>query len=330
MAQKRFRVALSFPGERRAYVRRVAMGLAKAIGKESVFYDKNFESELARPDLDTYLQRIYHDEADLIVVFLCAEYEKKEWCGLEWRAVRDLIKRKAAAAIMPMRFDKTHIHGLFSIDGYIDVTDRKSSEVVKLILERLESLVMAEATQESPPAVAGQISPALRIVGRGAKPAAHRRLLHELEQSMKHGELQDSHLAAIVYEQLLDESELPLSERFDPSLLITGIRLSDEYFVRVSHGAGHRDWQRDFPQTAVPILVGLCLSLKQTADAQATAIHLCDVIAGKLRLQLQWPADSDESNELKNAIYRACLNATEIESDDALLELRRLPVVGPT
>jgi len=75
---KRFRVALSFPGEKREFVEKVARFLIEAFSKDQIFYDKNFEAELARPDLDTYLQEIYHNNSELIVVFLCAEYEKKE------------------------------------------------------------------------------------------------------------------------------------------------------------------------------------------------------------------------------------------------------------
>ena len=65
MIRKRFRVALSFPGEHRTFVAQVARSLARQLGKERVFYDRYFEAELARSDLDTYLQRLYHDEAEL-------------------------------------------------------------------------------------------------------------------------------------------------------------------------------------------------------------------------------------------------------------------------
>jgi hypothetical protein len=88
--------------------------------------------------MDTYLQEIYHDHTELIVVFLCAEYKQKEWCGLEWRAIRDLLKKKKSAAIMPVRFDNTHIPGLFSIDGYVDAESRDPSDVANLILQRLQ------------------------------------------------------------------------------------------------------------------------------------------------------------------------------------------------
>ncbi|MGF6975536.1 hypothetical protein QFZ94_003986 [Paraburkholderia sp. JPY465] len=83
--EMRFRVALSFPGEKREYVAAVATEVKKRLGRDAIFYDKDFTAQLARPNLDTLLQRIYLSNSDLVVVFLCAEYERKEWCGLEWR-----------------------------------------------------------------------------------------------------------------------------------------------------------------------------------------------------------------------------------------------------
>lgn len=136
---KRFRVALSFPGEKREFLCAVADHLAATIGQERVFYDEYYKAELARPDLDTYLQGLYHDDSDLIAVFLCADYDKKEWCHLEWRAIRDMIKRREAAAIMLFRFDDTEVPGLFSIDGYVSVVDLSAHDVAALILKRLES-----------------------------------------------------------------------------------------------------------------------------------------------------------------------------------------------
>ena len=59
---RRFRVGLSFPGEKRDYVRRVAESLAAALGRENVLYDEYLEAELARPDLDLYLGALYREE----------------------------------------------------------------------------------------------------------------------------------------------------------------------------------------------------------------------------------------------------------------------------
>lgn len=78
LSRTRFQVALSFPGERREFVAKVAEGL-RSLGVD-VFYDAYFEADLAQPNLDVLLQRIYHEQSDLVAVFLCREYEQKEWC----------------------------------------------------------------------------------------------------------------------------------------------------------------------------------------------------------------------------------------------------------
>jgi hypothetical protein len=133
-----FKVAVSFSGEKRAYVSKVVDSLKLSLGNDQVFYDFDYQSQLARPDLDVFLQNIYKNNSELIVVFLSKEYSEKEWCGLEWRAVRDIIKAKENSRIMFIRFDNAKIEGVFSIDGYIDANHHNESEVSKFILERVQ------------------------------------------------------------------------------------------------------------------------------------------------------------------------------------------------
>jgi len=140
LSQMRFKVALSFPGERRSIVEPVALGLRESLGSAGVFYDKFYEAHLAKPNLDVTLQRIYHDQTDLNVVFVCKEYDEKEWCGLEWRAIRDLIKKGKDSKIMFFRFDDVDLPGLLSIDGYINLRDRSTEEIVQLICERVKGV----------------------------------------------------------------------------------------------------------------------------------------------------------------------------------------------
>lgn len=134
----RFRVALSFAGEHRPYVRDVASLLTQDLGSDAVFYDYNFKAQTAVPDSDLLLQGIYHDQSDLVVVFLGGNYQGKEWCGLEWRAVRDLIKKRDGQRIMFFRFDDKPVDGLFSLDLAIDCGEHTTAEAAKLILERLQ------------------------------------------------------------------------------------------------------------------------------------------------------------------------------------------------
>ena len=130
-----FDVSLSFPGEKREFVAQVAADLRHQSLK--VFYDQYFEAQLAQPNLDTLLQRIYHDNSNLVAVFICNDYERKEWCGLEWRAIRDLIKKKQERNVILFRFDDAEVSGLFGIDGYFDLQGRMPEDAVKAILQRI-------------------------------------------------------------------------------------------------------------------------------------------------------------------------------------------------
>lgn len=123
ISELRFKVALSFAGERRPYVSATVDALRSCLPPDSVFYDFDYQAQLARPNLDVLLQDIYLNRSDLLVVFLSKDYADKEWCGLELRAIRDLIKRKSDDKIMFVRLDDAQVEGIFSIDGYVDAKD---------------------------------------------------------------------------------------------------------------------------------------------------------------------------------------------------------------
>jgi hypothetical protein len=133
----RFKVALSFPGEVRPYVAQVARELRRQLPPGVLFYDNDYKAQLAKPNLDTVLQRVYGKNSDLVVVFLCAKYDEKPWCGVEWRAIRDIIMAKKDHAVMFMRSDNAEIPGVFPHDGYIDTNRHTELEAASLILERV-------------------------------------------------------------------------------------------------------------------------------------------------------------------------------------------------
>jgi hypothetical protein len=147
MATHSFLVAFSFPGETRRRIGRIASILEERLGHGSVFYDEWYKAELARPNLDLHLQDVY-TRAELVVVCLCAGYERKEWCGLEWRAIRDLIKRRQDK-IMLLRLDDAPVAGSFSIDGYLDLRTHNDDDVGALIYQRVTG-----KRQDVPPAPA--------------------------------------------------------------------------------------------------------------------------------------------------------------------------------
>lgn len=148
LEEKEFHIAVSFPGEKREYVKAVVEHLSLKIERNVIFYDRDYTSHLAQPNSDLILQSIYYKQSKLIVVFLCEDYEKKQWCALEWRAIRDLIKSKKGEQIMLIRFDNAVIEGIFSHDGYIDANSYKPEDIAKFVLERID-ILLTDVAQSS-------------------------------------------------------------------------------------------------------------------------------------------------------------------------------------
>ena len=140
--QFRFQVALSFPGGYRPRVEKIASTLADTLGRERVLYDKWHSAEFARPNLDMYLPKLYHEQSLLLVFFLCSQFTEKEWCGLEWRAGRDLLKQGEDNRLMLLRLDSADVPGLYSIDGYLNIDDMTDEDVAAEILNRLKQVTV--------------------------------------------------------------------------------------------------------------------------------------------------------------------------------------------
>lgn len=131
ITQHHFDVGLSFPGEARGLVEQVAREL------EAYFYDNNYVSQLARPSLDTLLQDIYRNRSKLIVVFIGADYQRKDQCGVEFRAIREIIMARNEQRVMYVRVDDGAVDGVFRTDGYVDARRFNPAEIAQFITERL-------------------------------------------------------------------------------------------------------------------------------------------------------------------------------------------------
>jgi hypothetical protein len=141
-----FDVALSFPGEIRALVEQIALELERRIGPNSYFYDGNYVSQLARPSLDTLLQDIYRNRSKLVVVFLGADYQKKDWCGIEFRAIKEIILERDHKRIMFVRTDDGPVDGVFKTDGYLDARRFSAADIATFIHERTLLLDLSTGT----------------------------------------------------------------------------------------------------------------------------------------------------------------------------------------
>ncbi len=132
----RFRISLSFAGDQREFVGRVAEELAKHFGKDRILYDRYHEAEFSRARLNRYLPKLYHEESELAVAFFSPSYRERDWCGLEWDAIFDLIAQRQDGKVMLCRFGRVKIEELYGA-GFSELDGRPAADCVALILERL-------------------------------------------------------------------------------------------------------------------------------------------------------------------------------------------------
>ena len=140
ISKHQFDVALSFPGESRAFIEEIAGALEGRLGPDRYFYDNNYKAQLARPSLDVLLQDIYRNRSKLIVVFLGGNYQHKEWCGIELRAIHEIILERGYDRIMFVRLDDGAVDGVFKTDGYVDARQHNPAEIAHFIQQRVALL----------------------------------------------------------------------------------------------------------------------------------------------------------------------------------------------
>lgn len=121
-------------------VEKIAQELERRLGPNTYFYDNNYVSQLARPSLDTLLQGIY-SRAKLDVVFLSSDYQKKDWCGVEFRAIREIISTRENERVMFVRTDDGAVEGVFRTDGYVDARRFEPAKIAEFICQRLSLLM---------------------------------------------------------------------------------------------------------------------------------------------------------------------------------------------
>ena len=137
MSAKRFRIAFSFAGERRDFVKEVADLLAARFGQEEILYDKFHEAEFARYDLGVYLPKLYGEQSDLIVPVLCPNYDVKRWTGWEWIHIYGLLTKADGVRVMPSRFEHAQADGLSPASGFVELDHKTPAQFANLVLERL-------------------------------------------------------------------------------------------------------------------------------------------------------------------------------------------------
>ena len=128
---KDYHVALSFAGEQREYVEKVANLLIQKNIK--VFYDKHVSSNSWNKNLYDYFGKIYLEKSHLIVLFVSKDY-----------VVKEIPKHEAKSAqsnphniVFVAKFDDSKLEGENPHNLYLDIKSMEEAKVADFIIEKL-------------------------------------------------------------------------------------------------------------------------------------------------------------------------------------------------
>ena len=128
-------VCLSFAGEQRDYVEKVAQELTSHGVR--VFFDDYEKAKLWGKDLYSHLDEIYQHLCRYCVLFASKEYADKVWTSHERRSAQARALKEKQEYILPARFDDTPIPGLPDTVHYIDLRRTSPSDLGNLALQKL-------------------------------------------------------------------------------------------------------------------------------------------------------------------------------------------------
>ncbi len=132
-----FDVCLSFAGEQRDYVERIAAALKEASLK--VFYDqdRDIAAMLWGRDLGEALDYVYREGSRFCVMFISEDYASKAWTKHERRsALARAVEQDEY--VLPARFDDTELPGFRPTIGYVDLREIAPATLVNFVLAKLK------------------------------------------------------------------------------------------------------------------------------------------------------------------------------------------------
>lgn len=144
----KYHVALSFAGEDRTYVERVAT-LLQAEGVD-VFYDLFEEADLWGKNLYTHLSDVYQNKALFTVMFVSEAYRTKLWTNRERESAQARAFADSSEYILPAFFDESiEVPGLLKTTGYISLKTKTPEQLAALIVQKLKKSGVVLAQQFS-------------------------------------------------------------------------------------------------------------------------------------------------------------------------------------
>lgn len=143
-----FDIALSFAGEDRTYVEKVA-SILRDMGIR-VFYDKYESVTLWGKDLYSYLDEIYRKRAKYTVIFISKHYAEKLWTNHERKSAQARAFSEHQEYILPAKFDETEIPSILPTVGYVDLKKTSPKELADMIKKKLGPIQRYEFFPKEP------------------------------------------------------------------------------------------------------------------------------------------------------------------------------------
>lgn len=135
-------VALSFAGEDRVYVEKVAQLLLE--NGINVFYDDFNKTTLWGKNLIDHLGKVYSEQSRFIVMFISEHYVKKPWPDHERKFAQARALITGEDCVLPARFDDSEIPGLPLSVGYLDLRKTPPEELAIRIIEKVGRIRKAQ------------------------------------------------------------------------------------------------------------------------------------------------------------------------------------------
>jgi hypothetical protein len=179
-------VCLSFAGEDRSYVRKVADHLKDAGIR--VFYDEYAEVELWGKDLFVHLDQVYSDSARFCVIFISKHYAIKLWTNHERQSAQARAFKEHQEYLLPARFDRTEVPGLRQTVGYIDLSKRSPEALAGLIAKKIGPRQRTNYLPPEPDRLFKELKVRSKKAQRAVYNVAHEflRALHRMNETERH------------------------------------------------------------------------------------------------------------------------------------------------
>jgi hypothetical protein len=146
----KYEVALSFAGEQRGYVERVARSL-KGFGV-SCFFDTDEAVLLWGTDGIVSLDGIYGTDARYVVMFVSHEYVAKPWCKVERCAALASRLERNDDTVLQVVFDRVKVPGMPPSEIYVEAKNFEPEQLALLICKKLGvDLSTQKASVVAPP-----------------------------------------------------------------------------------------------------------------------------------------------------------------------------------